>query len=228
MAPSLVRLGAAALACASGVVAQQKSYQLKESYTPSNFFDKFSFFSDSDPNRGFVKYRNRADAEKLHLIETGQSEVKISVDAKGHDQDGRSSVRLESKNTYNSGLFIADFSHFPRAACGAWPAFWMVGPDWPKDGEVDIYEGWNLNEKNKIVLHTDRPLVAGVCTIDQGVFTSEVQTSNCWNEAPGQPGNAGCAVDEPNGLFGNPNGGICEYLPVPGGTVRVTLTVCFS
>ncbi|KXX81783.1 hypothetical protein MMYC01_202994 [Madurella mycetomatis] len=208
MAPSLVCLGTAALVYASGVVAQQKSYQLKESYTPSNFFDKFSFFSDRDPNRGFVQYRNRADAERLHLIETGQSEVKISVDAKGHDQDGRSSVRLESKNTYNSGLFIADFSHFPRAACGAWPAFWMVGPDWPEDGEVDIYEGWNLNEKNKIVLHTDRPLVAGICTIDQGMFTSEVQTSNCWNEAPGQPGNAGCAVDESNGLFGNPNGGV--------------------
>lgn len=210
MAPSLLRLGAAALACASGVVAQQKSYQLKESYNPANFFDKFDFFSDRDLNRGFVKYRNRADAEKLKLIETAETEVKIAVDAKGRDQDGRSSVRLESKNTYNSGLFIADFSHFPRAACGAWPAFWMVGPNWPTDGEIDIYEGWNLNEKNKVVLHTDSPLKSGVCTIDQALFTGDMQTSNCWNNAPGQSGNQGCAVDESTGLWGNPNGGVCE------------------
>lgn len=36
--------------------------------------------------------------------------------------DGRPSVRLESKNEYTKGLFIARFSHLPKLACGAWPA----------------------------------------------------------------------------------------------------------
>jgi beta-glucanase (GH16 family) len=212
MAPSLVRLGAAALAYTSGVVAQEKAYQLKESYTPSNFFDKFSFFSSPDPNRGFVQYRNKDDSTRLGLVETGSEDVKIGVQASGNDQDGRSSVRLESVSTYNSGLFIADFSHFPAKACGAWPAFWMVGPEWPRDGEIDIFEGWNLNEGNKIVLHTDSPLNTGICKVSQADFTSPLRYADCWMDAPNQPGNTGCAVDESNGLWSNPQGGVCEWL----------------
>lgn len=212
MASSIVRLGAVALACASGVIAQE-AYQLKESYTPSNFFDKFDFFNDRDSNQGFVKYRNKKDAQDLKLIRSSPDEVYIGVQASGHDQDGRSSVRLESKNTYNKGLIIADFSHFPGRSCGSWPAFWMAGPSWPEDGEIDIVEGWNLNTKNKVVLHTDAPKNTGVCTIDQGVMTSPVSYSNCWGAAPGQPENTGCAVEENNGLWANPNGGICESHP---------------
>jgi beta-glucanase (GH16 family) len=209
MAPSVLRLGAAALACASSTLALE-AYQLKESYNPSNFFDKFAFFSERDPNQGFVKYRNKKDATDLGLIETTSDKVTIKVDSKRTDDDGRSSVRLESVNSYNSGLFIADFAHFPKQACGAWPAFWMVGPSWPRDGEVDIYEGWNLNQQNKVVLHTDDPEFVGSCTIDPGDFTASMVWSNCWNKAPGQPGNTGCAVDESNGLFGNAAGGVCE------------------
>ncbi|KAK4122446.1 glycoside hydrolase family 16 protein [Parathielavia appendiculata] len=207
MAPSIIRLGAAALAYASSAAALE-AYQLKESYTPSNFFEKFKFFSESDPNRGFVKYRNQQDAAQLNLTKIGDNDVTISVDSTNTDQDGRSSVRLESVNTYSKGLFIADFAHFPKQACGAWPAFWMVGPTWPRDGEVDIYEGWNLNPKNKVVLHTDDPNHVGSCVIQPGDFTSTMVWANCWNNAPGQPGNTGCAVDETNGLHGNPNGGV--------------------
>jgi beta-glucanase (GH16 family) len=209
MAPSIVRLGAAALAYASSAAALE-AYQLKESYTPSNFLEKFRFFSDRDPNNGFVKYRNKQDSENLGLIKTTDNDVTISVDSTRSDQDGRSSVRLESVNSYNKGLFIADFAHFPKQACGAWPAFWMVGPNWPRDGEVDIYEGWNLNQRNKVVLHTDDPKDVGSCVILPGDFTSTIVWPNCWNNAPGQPGNTGCAVEEKNGLFGNANGGVCE------------------
>lgn len=216
MAPSLARLGAAAaLAYASGAVALD-AYALKESYTPSNFFDKFNFFSGTDPNQGFVKYRNKQDATNLGLVSKTTSEVTIRVDsaAGSFDQNGRSSVRLESANTYNKGLFIADFSHFPAQACGAWPAFWMVGPNWPTDGEIDIYEGWNLNTKNKIVGHTDNPNTAGTCKIQSSDFSgSSLTYPNCWNNAPGQPSNTGCAVEETNGLFGNAAGGVCRCSP---------------
>jgi hypothetical protein len=210
MAPSMLRLGAAALACASSAAAALEAYELKESYNHSNFFDKFKFFSDRDPNNGFVKYRSESDAKDLGLIETGKQDVTIRVDSTRKEQNGRNSVRLESVNTYNSGLFIADFSHFPKQACGSWPAFWMVGPTWPDDGEVDIYEGWNLNKRNKVVLHTDDPIKAGDCKIQPGDFTSSMKYENCWNKAPLQPDNGGCAVEESNGLYGNAAGGVCE------------------
>jgi beta-glucanase (GH16 family) len=211
MAPSLLRLGAAALACASSAVAVQK-YQVKEEYNPSNFFDadKFRFFSGKDLNNGYIKYRNQSAAIDGKLVEYTSDGLKIGVNAVDNEEDGRSSVRLESAKQYNGGLFVADFAHFPKAACGAWPAFWMVGPNWPTDGEIDIYEGWNLNPRNKVVLHTGDPNVVGTCKIQPGDFSSTMIYENCYNSAPGQPSNTGCVAEETNGLWGNPNGGVCE------------------
>lgn len=211
MAPSLVRLGAAALAYASSVAAL-KRYEVQDSYTPSNFFDadKFQFIS-KDYNNGYIQYaKNQDDARTQRLIENTDDGLKIGVNSRDVQYEGRSSVRLESAKQYNGGLFIANFAHFPQAVCGAWPAFWMVGPTWPTDGEIDIYEGWNLNPRNKVVLHTGAPSQSGTCTIQQGDFTSTMVYSNCFNNADGQPSNAGCVAEEKNGLFGNPNGGVCE------------------
>lgn len=48
MAASLVTLGAAALTCATSVLATvpatQQAYQIYDSYNSSNFFDRFNFF----------------------------------------------------------------------------------------------------------------------------------------------------------------------------------------
>ena len=54
----------------------------------------------------------------------------------------RDSVRVSSKNTYSNGLIIADIWAMPHG-CSVWPAYWMVGPSWPSDGEIDILEGVN-------------------------------------------------------------------------------------
>jgi hypothetical protein len=43
---------------------------------------------------------------------------------------GRKSVRVQSKNAYTRGLFIADFAHIPGSNCGAWPALY-VHPNFP-------------------------------------------------------------------------------------------------
>jgi len=132
MAPSLVTLGAAALAYSAGAAA--KSYQLTDNYDSANFFSKFNFFvsnfetgnyNDVDPTSGYVNYRSQQDAVDLGLITTQGDEVYIGVNhastlnPKGK---GRDSVRIESKALYTHGLFIADFKHLPKPACGLWPA----------------------------------------------------------------------------------------------------------
>lgn len=48
---------------------------------------------------------------------------------------GRPSVQIKSLNTYTHGLFLFDALHVP-AGCGTWPAYWLLGPDWPKNGEI--------------------------------------------------------------------------------------------
>lgn len=47
MAPSLLSLGTAALACAGSAVATK--WQLSETYDASNFFDKFDFITVRRP-----------------------------------------------------------------------------------------------------------------------------------------------------------------------------------
>jgi hypothetical protein len=49
---------------------------------------------------------------------------------------GRPAVRIESTKTYDSGLIVVDIGHMPGGICGTWPAFWMVGPNWPNSGEI--------------------------------------------------------------------------------------------
>ena len=38
--------------------------------------------------------------------------------------------------------------------CGVWPAWWMSGPDWPNNGEIDVIEGINLWTNDQSTLHT--------------------------------------------------------------------------
>jgi len=133
MAPSLVTIGAAAaLAYSAGVAAN--SYQLTDNYDADNFFQKFNFFTsnyntgnynDVDPTSGFVNYRNFTDAQDLGLITTQGDEVYIGVNhasVLNSQGKGRDSIRLESHTKYTHGLFIADFKHLPKPACGLWPA----------------------------------------------------------------------------------------------------------
>ena len=69
-------------------------------------------------------YQSRADAEKKGLFSTSNNEVYLGVDSKTKlaDNVGRDSVRVESKVTFNKGLFVGRFNHLPKNTCGVWPA----------------------------------------------------------------------------------------------------------
>jgi hypothetical protein len=67
----------------------------------------------------------------------------------------RKSVRLSTKATYNTGLFIADFWSAPHG-CGTWPAYWSLGTtkSWPNAGEIDLLESVHESQHNQVTLHT--------------------------------------------------------------------------
>lgn len=71
---------------------------------------------------------NYAVASRDGLVNTLNDKVYLGVDHKtflytnGTNTKGRKSVRVQSKNTYNEGLFIASFTHLPKNECGTWPA----------------------------------------------------------------------------------------------------------
>ncbi|KIW07452.1 uncharacterized protein PV09_01424 [Verruconis gallopava] len=168
-------------------------YVIQDAYTPSNFFDMFDFFTGPDPTQGFVKFVDQTTALSAGMISQDNTSVRFGVDFKTmNPEGGRSSIRLESKNTYNQGLIILDLAHMPGGICGTWPAFWTIGPEWPSNGEIDILEGVNSQVADAMTLHTGPG-----CSINSSGnerFTGSVKTSNCDVQAPGQGANVGCGI----------------------------------
>jgi beta-glucanase (GH16 family) len=121
------------------------AWTLKETYAGPTFFDKFTYFTDPDPTNGYVDYVSKDEANSLNLTYTGNDgRVYMAAESRNIASGrGRKSVRLESVSEYNSGsLLIFDINHMPYG-CGTWPSIWMLGPNWPSNGEIDIIEGVN-------------------------------------------------------------------------------------
>lgn len=139
------------------------NYILKDDLSYENFFSSFDFFAGPDPTHGFVQYLNASSAISRNLIGyyNDTSTIYIGVDSVSKDSKGRSSVRLESKKSWNKGLLIADIHHMPQSECGVWGAYWLLGAgmEWPEGGEIDVVEGVNEQVRNAVTLHTAKGCV---------------------------------------------------------------------
>ena len=106
-----------------------------------------------------------------------------------NETKGRSTFRLESINTFNSGLFIFNVDHVSTGP-GLWPAFWTYGPNWPDGGEIDILESISAFNHNQITLHTNEGCAMQQNDSQYFTVTWELQNNNpgtnCWNNAPGR------------------------------------------
>ncbi|TKA28229.1 hypothetical protein B0A50_04201 [Salinomyces thailandicus] len=182
-------------------------YVLEDDYlADGNFYSLFSFWDTADPTNGFVAYQNQSAAQDANLISASATNVQMKVDTENvASSAGRASVRITSNKAYDSGLVILDAEHMP-VGCGTWPAFWMVGPNWPSKGEIDIIEGVNEQTANDMTLHT-----SDGCTINDSGFTGTLTTDDCYVQAADQGTNAGCqiAASDSNtyGSSFNDNGG---------------------
>ncbi|KAF5026521.1 hypothetical protein F66182_1381 [Fusarium sp. NRRL 66182] len=192
-------------------------YDLKDTYQGHSFFDRFNYFSERDPTKGFVHYVPKEQAESLWTPDAHQNLTYASSDSailrvdtsvgpndEPNASTGRSSVRIESKDKYESGLFIFDIKHAPYG-CGTWPALWLTDHhNWPDHGEIDVMETVNQAEHgHQMTLHTTKGCTMDVNRQQTGL---EVQTDCDW----GTNSNAGCGVKSlPNeaGNNFNMNGG---------------------
>ncbi|KAH7127083.1 endo-1,3(4)-beta-glucanase-like protein [Dendryphion nanum] len=184
------------------------AFGLTETYDASNWLSKFDVQAIPDPTHGFVNYVDANRAQQLGLIKNQNNAVYMGVDSwstLNPSGPGRDSVRIQSKRAYNQALVIADFAHVPGSNCGSWPAFWMVGPNWPNQGELDIYEGVNLNTYNHVTLHTSPGCVPSVGS--GGQTGQRVGNGDCGQDG----GFVGCGVESTAatsyGTAFNANGG---------------------
>lgn len=90
---------------------------------------------------------------------------------------------------------------------------WTKGDVWPGQGEIDIYEHWNLEANNQPALHTGNASDYGACFVDNEHVTGQVLTSNCDNtftDGQTQFTNQGCSANANSAPYGSSNGGICK------------------
>ncbi len=166
---------------ATTAAAASQSYALRRTYDASNFASGFAFRTSAgdyadmngDPTNGFVNYVDLATAKSQGLFrvlkgtgDRGADQVLIGVDNAttmsasadleigASRPNGRNSLRLESLNTFDTGLLVADIAHMPGNQCGVWPAFWVYNFDEDPIGEIDIVEGINHQSDNVISMHT--------------------------------------------------------------------------
>ncbi|KAH6893280.1 concanavalin A-like lectin/glucanase domain-containing protein [Thelonectria olida] len=186
------------------------SYKLVDTYSGESFFDQFNYFTGYDPSNGFVHYVPQTQAESLNLTYASSSTAVLRVDTSvgpGDNPDastGRFSVRVESKTTYNNGLFIFDVKHTPYG-CGTWPALWLTDRySWPKHGEIDVMEATNNGtDGNQMSLHTTSKCSMHV----KRKQTGDALKKNC---DYAKDDNAGCGVESDTDGYGtgfNDDGG---------------------
>lgn len=94
----------------------------------------------------------------------------------------------------------------PGSICGVWPAYWLLGGNWPNNGEIDVIEGVNLGGTDTITLHTK----AG-CSINTAGSQSGTTLQN--SDCNSNNANNGCGVTTttPNAYgnnFNNIGGGV--------------------
>ncbi|KAM0665970.1 hypothetical protein ACQRIU_005314 [Beauveria bassiana] len=216
--PSLISCLVAGLAVVDRAAAAK--YSLSQTYNSENFLTEFHFRERGtipdrpDDNWSWVKYQNVEDAQKKGLVSVKDNKVYLGVDFETkleNNDNGRDTLRVQSKWSFREGLVITRFYHMPKTVCGAWPAYWTLGEDWPNNGEIDMYEGWNLNTVNKPALHVGTKARVGECLLDSSA-QAEIVSANCDNKF--QDGvrawaGQGCQVEEVNdGIWASEDGGI--------------------
>jgi len=197
-----MKLFAVFLLCFCTQIAALSYSNLYRNYTGDSFFNNFDFFTANDPTHGYVNYVSRNDAQNEGLISTSNQAVTIRCDSTNVASGrGRNAVRISSHDSYSNNknyLFINKLMHMP-GGCGTWPAYWLVGPNWPNSGEVDIIEGVNVNVQDSTTLHTSNG--CNMASENSGIFSGAwgkgangQNATNCWINAPGQYDNQGCGI----------------------------------
>ncbi|KAJ7783817.1 glycoside hydrolase family 16 protein, partial [Mycena maculata] len=183
----------------------------QDEYSGQTFFDGFTFYNESDPTHGTVTYVNQTYAfdNGLAFVEENGTVVMKGDDTTFLEEgQNRSSVRISSIATYNTGLFILDLNRAPWG-CGVWPAF-FGGGDWPYTGEIDIIErvfcsflqlppdlsrGVHDNEHNQVTWHTGPGCTLALESNYTGTVVEQNGVPN--TDCDGlDNGNAGCGITE--------------------------------
>ncbi|GAA5884531.1 hypothetical protein JCM16303_000014 [Sporobolomyces ruberrimus] len=213
---ALLSLSASTLATASSTHAPSSKrhsnlkrgsgYSLTTDARGADFFELFQFEEGSNNNGGMARYVDEATAWKdgLVAVKNGKAHIRVSPEGNGPTRDA---VKLVSKQRYSEGLYVWDVERMPQV-CGAWPAIWSTGENWPQGGEIDIVEYVSHQTTNAFSVHTGEGCWAGSSGYTGRAMLATQNALNCNAEATSAEG-CGFRTKRRDtvGLGSNKNGG---------------------
>ncbi|KAH7919467.1 glycoside hydrolase family 16 protein [Leucogyrophana mollusca] len=171
-------------------------YSFSKEYYGSTFFDDWTFYNNYDNLTNgdaiFVSAQVAASAQ-LAYVDTTTSHAIIKVDntTTVPYNDKRNTVRITSNDSFAVGsVWVTDMYHVPYG-CSVWPAWWSQAPKWPEGGEIDTFEGVNLQTLNQMSLHTE----PGCTQVSPNETSTLVNSTDCSYDANS---NQGCIVTDPS------------------------------
>ncbi|TDL22536.1 hypothetical protein BD410DRAFT_207110 [Rickenella mellea] len=194
-------LALVALAAAFCTSSANAALKLAQNYQGANFFDGWTFQNGIDANTtGNVLYQTREQALQEGLVSVnaaGHAIIKVDNTTDGTQDPtfGRPSVKILSNATVPAGSLVILDAVFMPYGCSVWPAFWMQGPNWPDDGEIDIVENVNLATNNRYALHTLQGCMHPPADQSTGIETGTLMAPDCFNQTNG---NEGCLIQDPS------------------------------
>ena len=137
---SATRSGSVTSTSTSTTPSASSAWTLTQTYQGNTFFNGWSFWNTADPTHGIVNYVDQATAvcsfifarfiHSFILVFKQQSNNLIGINSAGNAlmkvettptvASNRMSIRIETTQTWNGGLFIMDSVHMPTG-CGTWP-----------------------------------------------------------------------------------------------------------
>ena len=109
-------------------------WKLDDSIVGEDYFNKFNFYAGPDGaenmTHGMVQYVDMPNAKRLNLSYANGDSFVMRVDTTMKQPNGRPSVRLHSKKTYEDSVIVLQVAHVPTG-CAVWPAFWTVTANRP-------------------------------------------------------------------------------------------------
>ncbi|KAM0750678.1 hypothetical protein T439DRAFT_342968 [Meredithblackwellia eburnea MCA 4105] len=170
------------------------AYSLLRDYSGSTFFDRWSYYGHYDNlTNGDTIFVNQSLADSLDLTyinSAGNAIIKVDNTSTVPYNEKRNTVRIASTDLYSTGtLWVFDAVHVPYG-CSVWPAFWSQAQSWPSGGEIDVFEGVNLQTANQYALHTTNGCTASGTS---STMSGTLSYSNCSSSANS---NSGCTISE--------------------------------
>ncbi|KDE04380.1 hypothetical protein MVLG_05172 [Microbotryum lychnidis-dioicae p1A1 Lamole] len=169
------------------------AYSLYKDYSGSSFFDDWTFYGKYDNlTHGDTIWVNQsASAQLAYVNSAGRAIIKVDNTSTVPYNGKRDSVRITTNTNFGIGsLWVFDAYHVPYG-CSVWPALWSVGPNWPLNGEIDTFEGVNLQATNQYAIHTDTG-----CLVNSppNTMTGNLTYTNC---SAYSNYNEGCTISDP-------------------------------